>query len=176
MCRPLACVGPTIHPKIDQEHGMNTIDGDKPVGKPARADRVSNRPKAGIGSFDKVFQAVVASPAVRQPDLQPSAMVATIRPAQFETKGGFSADRVVERVSRLIDTLDVYRQQLSEKGVSMKDLQAFVADMRSQNEALQSLSGKIDPGDDLHAIVDQSLMLSSMEIARFNGGHYNESS
>lgn len=161
------------HPKTDQEHGMITIDGDKPIGKLDRANRVSNHPKAGIGTFDKVLQAAVASPAVRQSDLQPAPMIANIRPAQFDTQSRFPADRVVDRVTRLIDTLDAYRQQLSEKGVALKELQAFVADMTSQSEALQSLSEAVEQEDDLRAIVDQSLMLSSVEIARFNGGHYN---
>ena len=153
---------------------MITIDGDKPVGKLDRVDRVSNRPKTtGIASFDKVLEKAVAPPAVRPPELQPSAMIENIRPAQFETKRGFSADGVVERVSRLIDTLEVYRQQLAEKGVALKDLQTLVADMTSQSERLRSLTGEVETGDGLRTIVDQSLMLSSLEIARFNGGHYN---
>jgi hypothetical protein len=44
--------------------------------------------------------------------------------------------------------------------------------MTTQSEALARLSEKMDASDDLKVIVNQSLMLSSMEIARYYDGHY----
>ena len=155
---------------------MATIDGGKPVGKLDPAYQVSKRSKAGIGQFDKMLQAAVASPAERPSAPQPTATIGTIRPAQFDAEPGVLTDRVVGRVTRLIDTLDCYRQKLSQKAFSLRDLQTLVADMQTHSESLQTLSGEVDKGDDLRAIVDQSLMLSSVEIARFKAGHYNTSS
>ena len=152
---------------------MVTIDGDKLVGKLDPAHRVSNRPKANIGHFAKVLQSAVQTSAGRPPDLQPAVMIDHIRPAQFETQGSVSADGVLKRVTRLIDTLDRYQQKLSEKGFTLKALQVLVADMTSQSESLRSLAGEVEKRDELRAIVDQSLMLSSVEIARFDGGYYN---
>jgi hypothetical protein len=67
-----------------------------------------------------------------------------------------------------------YQRKLIENGATLKEIQAVVDKMASQNESLSAISGAIGEKERLATIVNQSLMLSSMEIAKYNSGFYND--
>jgi DNA anti-recombination protein RmuC len=81
---------------------------------------------------------------------------------------------IVERVQRLIDTMGVYQQKLIDHGATLKDMQTLVQKMTSQSESLSATSNTVEGQEGLKTIVNQSLTLASMEIAKFNSGYYND--
>jgi len=101
-------------------------------------------------------------------------LVSDLRPAQFAAEPLSSTNMVVGQVERLIDTMEVYRQKLIENDATLKDVQTLVQKMASESESLSSASSTVNEQDGLKTIIDQSLMLTSMEIAKFNSGHYND--
>jgi hypothetical protein len=70
--------------------------------------------------------------------------------------------------------MEGYQQKLIEKAATLRDIQTLVQKMASESESLGAVSKTVAEQDGLRAIIDQSLMLTSMEIVRFNSGHYND--
>ena len=152
---------------------MVTIDPGKTIlditpGKPS-----TNRSNVKRGEFDSIFQKVVDSKTTEGAGAASTHLVSDLRPARFTTDPLPSSDTVVDQVRRLIDTMEGYQQQLMEAGVTLRDIQPLVDQMASESEALSGISNSVEGQDSLKAIVNQSLMLSSMEITKFNSGHYN---
>ena len=81
---------------------------------------------------------------------------------------------LVDRVQRLIDTMGAYQQKLIDSGATLKDIQSLVQKMANESESLSAKSNAVEGQQRLKTIVDQSLTLASMEIAKFNSGYYND--
>jgi hypothetical protein len=155
---------------------MVTIDPNKPIQPVVDPKTVSDKSKPANGGFDTIFKQAIKSEETRPPSTETTLASSDIRPARFSThtEGGTGVS-VVGRTEQLMDTLEAYREKLDETGTTMKDVEPLVQQMTSQSEALASTFRSEQGADDkLQGIVDQALMLSSMEIARYNNGHYNE--
>jgi hypothetical protein len=63
---------------------------------------------------------------------------------------------------------------LGESGATLKEIQPLMERMASHNERLGAIANAAGDQKDLGTIVDQSLMLSSMEIAKYKSGLYND--
>jgi hypothetical protein len=153
---------------------MVTIDPDKAILNIQEGNKTPNRSKVNKGEFDTVFRDVADSTSINSAEVESTHLISNLRPAQFATEPSPSTSAVVDRVSRLIDTMEGYRQQLIEKDATLKDIETLVQKMASESESLGAASSALDEQDGLRAIIDQSLMLTSMEIVRFNSGHYND--
>jgi hypothetical protein len=81
---------------------------------------------------------------------------------------------VVDQVQRLIDTLAHYQGKLIEKGTTLKEMDGLVRQMETQSASLAAAFDQVGESGKLKAVVNQSLMLSAMEIAKYNNGHYND--
>ena len=79
---------------------------------------------------------------------------------------------LVDRAQRLIDTMGAYQQKLIDSGATLKDIQSLVEKMATESESLSAATNAVAGQKRLKTIIDQSLTLASMEIAKFNSGHY----
>jgi len=72
--------------------------------------------------------------------------------------------------------LDKYRiksiRKLIDSGATLKDIQSLVEKMATESESLSAATNAVAGQNRLTTIIDQSLTLASMEIAKFNSGHY----
>ena len=153
---------------------MVTIDPDKSIPNIQDGNKASNRSKVQKGEFDSVFREVADSTSMKRAELESTCFISNLRPAQFVTEPPPSTSAVVDKVSHLIDTMEGYQQKLIEKGATLRDIETLVQKMTSESESLGAASSAVDEQDGLRAIIDQSLMLTSMEIVKFNSGHYND--
>ncbi|BBO67088.1 hypothetical protein DSCA_10180 [Desulfosarcina alkanivorans] len=152
---------------------MVSIDPDKTILNITEGNPSARRSNVKKGEFDSIFRKAVDSTSTGGAGAVSAQPVSELRPARFTTAPPPSAGQVVDRVQRLIDTMEAYQQQLIEKGATLKDIQPLVDRMASEKDALSGISTSLEGQESLRTIVNQSLMLSSMEIAKFNGGHYN---
>jgi len=152
---------------------MVTIDPNKPILNTTEPNRAESRSNVKKGEFDALFRQAVDSTEVKGVKTESTRFISQIRPAQFATQPLPSANLVVDRVQRLIDTMGVYQQKLIESGATLKDIQPLVQKMESQSESLSATSNAVEGQKSLETIVNQSLTLASMEIAKFNSGYYN---
>ncbi len=153
---------------------MVTIDPDKPVLNITDPKKTAGRANPPKGEFDAIFRKAVDSTVISGAKRESTAFIPEIRPAQFTTEALPSTNMVVDRVQQLVDTMAAYQHKLTEKGTPLKGLQALVRTMTSQSESLSTISEAVGKEENLKTIVNQSLMLSSMEIAKYNSGYYND--
>jgi hypothetical protein len=159
-----------------QEACMVTIEPNKGIPPIVDPKTESEKATPADGGFETIFKQAIKSEEPRSYSAEPPLAASDIRPARFSTQtAGNAGVSVVGRTEQLMATLEAYREKLDENGATMKDVEPLVQQMASQSEALVSTSqSEPGAGDKLQGIVDQALMLSSMEIARYTSGHYNE--
>ena len=152
---------------------MVTIDPNKPILNTTEPNRAESRSNVKKGEFDALFRQAVDSTEVKGVKTESTRFISQIRPAQFATEPLPSANLVVNQVQRLIDTMEVYQQKLMDSDATLKDIQTLVQKMESQSETVSATSNAVEEQKSLKTIVNQSLTLASMEIAKFNSGYYN---
>lgn len=153
---------------------MVTIDPDKLVLNILEQNRAKSLPNGQKGEFDAIFRQSIDSTEFKGAKTESSPLVSEIRPAQFSSESLPTANMVVDRVQQLIDTMGVYQKKLIDQGATLKDIQALVQKMASQSESLSATSRTVKGEERLQAIVNQSLTLASIEIAKFNSGYFND--
>jgi glutamine synthetase adenylyltransferase len=151
---------------------MVTIDANKPI-QPLTKTGNTDRPSKSQGEgFDAVFRQEMTGKTTAPATTESSSQVGGIRPAWFANDNHGAASRAFDRVEQLIDTMAAYQNKLIDNGATLRDIHSLVQQMSSQSESLEKLADKMDASDNLKTIVNQSLMLSSMEISKYYNGHY----
>lgn len=151
---------------------MVIIDSNKPIQPVTKADNDNSPSKIQSQGFDAVFKQEMAGKTTAPVKTEPSSQVGEVRPAWFEKGTQEPASMALDRVENLIDTMAAYQNKLIENGATLHDIHVLVQQMTTQSESLARLSEKMDAPDELKGIVNQSLMLSSMEISRYYDGYY----
>lgn len=151
---------------------MVTIEPDKPILNVTARNQAENRSTVKKGEFESIFRQTVDATEVKGAEASSTHFISSVRPPQFAAESLPSVNMVVDQVQRLIDTMGDYQQQLMEKGATLKGIQGLVEQMESQRDALSAASDTLSDQTGLKTIVNQSLSLASMEIAKFNNGYY----
>ena len=153
---------------------MVTIDPNKPILNTGGHNRAESRSNVKKGGFDAIYRQAVDSTEFKGAKTESAPFLSEIRPAQFSSESLPSANVIVDRVQQLIDTMGVYQQKLTDSGATLKDIQSLVQKMATQSESINVTSNAMEGQARLKTIVNQSLTLTSMEIAKFNSGYYND--
>lgn len=153
---------------------MVTIDPNQPILNITELNQTESRSKIQKGEFEALFRQAVDSTEIKGAKAESTRCISEIRPARFSTEPLPSADMVVDQVQRLIDTMGVYQQKLIENGATLRDIQALVQKMESQSETLSAASSAVEEPESMKKIVNQSMSLAFMEIAKFYSGYYND--
>jgi hypothetical protein len=157
---------------------MVTVNPDKSISTidVAALKKAQNNATTPAGEFDAILRKAVDAKTSSAAEALSSPFASGIRPAQFtaETKPIPSTGMLVDQVEQLMDTMKAYQQKLGQSGVTLKDIQPLMERMASQNDKLGAMANTAGDQKQLGTLVDQSLMLSSKEIARFNSGYYND--
>lgn len=153
---------------------MIGIDPDKPIAPILDQKQRDAQVKTNKNQFQDVFQQAMDSVKTDHQKVESPPFVSDIRPVQFETAAEPSANLIADRVGQLIDTMETYQRQLSDAGTTLREMESTMEKIAQQSESLSAISKGMEMEDDLRAIVNQSLALSSKEVARYKSGHYND--
>jgi hypothetical protein len=157
---------------------MVTINPDKSISTidAAALKKTQSNATTPAGEFDAILRKAVDVKDSSTAEAASTPFVSGIRPAQFtaETNPLPSPGMLVDQVEQLMDTMQAYQQKLGQSGVTLKEIQPLMERMTSQNERLGAIANTAGDQKQLGTLVDQSLMLSSGEIAKFNSGYYND--
>ncbi len=153
---------------------MDPIDPNKPIRSLNDRKTARDFQKPGQPSFDALFKQRLESGPLKPSAPESPLPTEAIRPAQFTIEPTASGKIVVDQLQRLVDTMEMYHSKLDQAGTALKEIAPLVERMDSQSRSLVAVSGT---GDDqsatLQEMVDQSLMLATLEISRFRSGYYN---
>lgn len=154
---------------------MVNIDPDKVIPGITELKQTKHRIETlkNEGAFDAIFRQAIDSKETKCNDTESTPFISEIRPAQFASESAQSTDMIVDQVQQLIGTMEVYQQKLANDRETLKDIQPLMDEMTVYSKNLAAVSKAGEMEDELKTIVDQSLMLSSIEISRYNNGLYN---
>lgn len=153
---------------------MVTIDPDKSISAITELKKSKALEKTGTREFDAIFRQAIDIKGAEYVQMESTSSIADIRPAQFETQKTPSASMIVDQVRHLLDTMEAYQQKMIENGATLKEIEPLMDQLAGQSETLTAISKDVGEDDDLKTIINKSLMLSSVEIARFRSGIYND--
>lgn len=160
---------------------MTKIDQLQPgqVGQPQKAPKPDSQAK---GEFAKILDealglqgegpAKISSPAPSSPPINGVApSLKSEAPTASQTLTPLQKEGV-ERAERAITLLEEYAERLGQPQVSLKDLQPSLAALEKEAKGLAEVADRLDPGDQLHGIVQEVLMRVAAESVKFNRGDY----
>lgn len=153
---------------------MIGIDPDKIILPVSDQKKVANQQKTDKSDFQNVFKQAVDSTKTEDNKVVATPYTSEIRPAQFEAQTVPSTDMIVDQIDQLMATMEAYQHRLMDSNATLKDIEPIVEKIATQSESLSAISQEAKIEDDLKTIVNQSLSLSSKEIARYRNGHYND--
>jgi hypothetical protein len=78
----------------------------------------------------------------------------------------------IGKVENFLTILDSYQVKLGNSEWTLKDLAADLSDLTSQKEMITEIYESLPDGEGLKPILNQALIISSVEIAKFNRGDY----
>jgi len=79
---------------------------------------------------------------------------------------------VVERAERLLDTLDEYQRKLASPEFTLREIFPLVREIEAENEILGSAISRLPQGNELKQMLNQVIIISSIEMIKFNRGDY----
>ncbi len=153
---------------------MTIIDPNKPAINPLASPRQTEPSTPSEGRFTDIWKETVQSSSSQQAAavIDAPASIATLRPAQFSTASPIPARDVADQAQRLLDTMEIYQQQLTDRKTTLHDIQPTIEKMASQSQSLSDEAAAANASGELKAIVDRSLSLVTMEISRYYNGDY----
>ncbi len=80
---------------------------------------------------------------------------------------------ILERVEKLLDTLEEYQRNLGDTKTPTESLQALVNHMEEQNQSLAAVLVTLPDGDTLKDILNRVLITSVVEVEKFKRGDYS---
>jgi hypothetical protein len=88
--------------------------------------------------------------------------------ASLETAQGSNA----KKVEQLLDLLEAYSKGLSDPKKNLRELSPLVKLLEREQNNLEELGKNLADGDTLQDILKQAVILSQVEVSRFNRGDY----
>jgi len=80
---------------------------------------------------------------------------------------------VLEQTEQLLDTLDAYRRKLGDREVKLSQMDPLINEIKKRSEGLTSKADTLPDGDPLREILNQTLIVSSLEVLKFSRGDYS---
>ena len=122
--------------------------------------------------FGAILDETMADTSKTDTGIRKTPMVKSILGIQFNSSPSFNENPIIERTEKLLDTLDNYREKLQNPEVSLEDIYPLVSEMETKKEGLTSALNSLSDGDGLKDILNEAMITSSLEVARFNRGDY----
>jgi hypothetical protein len=148
------------------------IDNYHQIFKNLYSEGKTNPQPAGDDKFGDILKETIGT---KQPEVAGSRPTAFVNPLSgIRSTETFGLDRQVamDRVENLIDLLDHYRQMLSDPSNSLKKIDPIIKEIDQQKEKLAPALDSLPDGEELKDIVNQTLVIASLETTKFYRGDY----
>lgn len=122
--------------------------------------------------FGAILDETIADTSKTDRGTRKPPMVKSVSGIQFDSSPSLNETPIIERTEKLLDTLDNYREKLENPEVSLEDIYPLVSEMEMKKEGLTSAHNSLPDGDGLKDILNEAMITSSLEVAKFNRGDY----
>lgn len=153
---------------------MIEFNPDKPILPINEGQKTDSNQSPENLDFRNVFQQAISSEETKGESVESTPYLSGIRPAQFETNKEVTSNMVVDQIDSLMQTMEDYQRKLTDGEVTLKDLEPIVNKIVKQSDSLSVLSMSEGVDEGLKTIANQTLSLSSQELANYKSGVYND--
>ena len=122
--------------------------------------------------FGAILDETIAETSQTDTGTRKTAMVDSMAGIQFDSSLSLNENPIIEQTEKLLDTLDNYREKLQNPEVGLEDIKPLVSEMEMEKEGLTSALKSLPDGDGLKNILNEAMITSSLEVAKFNRGDY----
>ena len=105
------------------------------------------------------------------PSLQSASALNRLHAENFNAPP-ISQEHNVKKVEQLLDLLESYSEALSDPKKNLRDLSPLIKLLEKEQHKLEELEKHLDDGDMLQEILKQAVILSQVEVSRYNRGDY----
>ena len=140
------------------------------AGYPGKNDKGQARAN---NEFGAILDETIAKTSQTDTGIRKAAMVENLSGIQFDSPVFSSEDAIIHRTEKLLDTLDNYREKLQNPEAGLEDINPLVGEMEAENEGLASALDSLPDGNGLKDILNEAMITSSLEAARFKRGDYS---
>jgi hypothetical protein len=134
--------------------------------------RNNTDPKTTGSEFSTILEESLKSVSNEKATVSQGSIIEGISKTQFdflfETK-----NPAISQVENYLNILDDYQEKLGNLDVPLKELSPLLDQMNAENGQLSSALDSLSDEDELKGIVNETLILSSLETIKFNRGDYN---
>jgi len=144
--------------------------GDPSQIKPAFIQKKQAPAQPGDASFEKVLQNTMTDLGAlesRRPAAQSLQHIAAVHVQPPATR-----EEVISRVSQFLDVMEEYSLKLGRPQITLKEIAPLVDRMDAEIQSMRLLSEALPMDDGIKAILDESLIRSSVELIKFKRGDY----
>jgi hypothetical protein len=108
------------------------------------------------------------------PNLQSASALERLQAGSFNAALTRNEESKVKKVEQLLDLLESYTEALSDPKKNLREVSPLVRLLEREQNNLEELGKNLADGDMLQDIVTQAVILSQVEVSRFNRGDYLE--
>ncbi|MBW1780313.1 MAG: hypothetical protein JRL30_06200 [Deltaproteobacteria bacterium] len=123
--------------------------------------------------FGKILEETIKTSSNTNTGGPQSTVMEGIQEIQMYPMPALDNTPVYEGTERLLDTLDEYRQRLADREVSLREIDPLISKIAKESKGLTEQVDALSEGDPLKEIVNQTLIVSSLEVMKFTRGDYN---
>lgn len=163
---------PVVVNKDLKEANRMKIDLTHQILKSVYAEQTQKSEGTQANKFGQILDEAIKQPSKVETGARRSPIVNGIPEIQLSPFPGSKSSTIVEGAERLLDTLDEYRQKLGNHEVRLREMDPLINKIDKQTERLTTELDSLPEGDGLREILNQALIASSLEVARFNRGDY----
>ncbi len=103
---------------------------------------------------------------------QQNAKIEGLSKAQFDFFSN-KEDTAIDQVENYLNLLNAYQEKLGNPDVSLKEISPLLDQMKEEQGRLSAALDSLPEGDGLKDILNETLIISSLETIKFNRGDYN---
>jgi len=108
------------------------------------------------------------------PHLQSASALERLQATTFNAALTGNEGSRIKRVEQLLDLLESYSEALADPKKNLREVSPLVRLLEREQNNLEEWSKNLADGDMLQDIVTQTVILSQVEVSRFNRGDYLE--
>ena len=108
------------------------------------------------------------------PNLQSASALEKLQARSFNAALTSNEASTVKKVEQLLDLLESYSEALSDPKKNLREVSPLVRLLEREQHNLEALGKDLADGDMLQDIVTHAVILSQVEVSRFNRGDYLE--
>ena len=149
------------------------ISPEDPILKVIKQDQKVGKESVTENSFKDILDGVSGAGTPRPADVRQPFSSQGISPIQTNSFPMVVNDLEL-RLEKFINRIEKYQKKLEDPNAGMKEIYAVLKKMEKEQAGLEKVNQGLDDGEVISDIVNQALVLSSMEVFKFNSGRYQD--